>query len=597
MALPDPQEYLKLRRQRLSERSMPEKALGALTGAGEVALQLGTGAATDAVSGLKNTTEAVLGIDTLDEAVSDLRAAQNRFTYQPKSPEGQKYAQAIGEFFQPYEELKQGMGEWNLERYGSPGFATASHMLPDTALALATLGLGNAFTRGSRLKTRGPQGEWLPTPLLENALRDKGMSFLDLDPNTVNALPEIMNQGLLPGTRVGKEAQKALEMEAAINARHDVLAPFQQKPSGRLGQDPEARATLKQGVEPNIVQMIKTSSGPTRFNMARMLSNAESIIKNKSGFNEKRPLNIVGDSVGQRLIDLRKVANEDRVKLEQIRTNDLPGLGVNTAGIGTAFNESMQQYGIGLARAEDGALRFDYSGSELFKDRQGQRMVEEVADILDQYDMNNLTAAQAHLMKKQIDSLLNYEKIDMGGVSDIGERIAKQVRLATNDSIRAVSPDYAAVNDRLTSVLDVFNEMQRTAGKRINLFDPETNARQLGQEMRKLLTNYKTGPELEKAIKNLQSVAGQFGLELGDNLSDMVEFANFLENRFKVAPSGSFRGVMQDTVGSQVIDAASNETLWGAAKDLGRAAWEKGRGINDDEAIKSLYELIRKGQQ
>ena len=115
--------------------------------------------------------------------------------------------------------------------------------------------------------------------------------------------------------------------------------------------------------------------------------------------------------------------------------------------------------------------------------------------------------------------------------------------------------------------------------------------------MRKLLTNYKTGPELEKAIKNLQSVAGQFGLELGDNLSDMVEFANFLENRFKVAPSGSFRGVMQDTVGSQVIDAAGNETLWGAAKDLGRAAWEKGRGINDDEAIKSLYELIRKGQQ
>jgi len=331
--------------------------------------------------------------------------------------------------------------------------------------------------------------------------------------------------------------------------------------------------------------------------MARMLGNADSILKNKSNFNEKRPLNIVGDSVGTRLIDLRKIANEDRVKLEQIKTRELGDLRINTDPISTAFNDSLAQYGINIARNEEGGLDFDYAGSELFKDRQGQRLVEEVTDILDNYDMTNLNGAQAHLIKKQIDSLLNYEKIDMGGVSDIGERVAKAVRLAVNDSIREVSPDYAAVNDRLTSVLDVFNEVQRSAGKRINLFDPETNARQLGQEMRRVLTNYKTGPELERAIKNLQATANKFDLELGDNLSDLVEFANFLETRFKVAPSGSMKGIMQDTLGTQAAESAVSGDFWGPLQAAGKYAWEKSRGINDDEAIKSLYELIRKGQQ
>lgn len=592
------EEWKKLQEQRRLERPFYEKALDAGVGAGEVALQMGTGLGTDIVSGIKNTAEAALGIDTLDEAVSDLRTAQDKFTYRPKTVEGQQYSKYLAELFQPWEDIKTDLGSWNLERYGSPEFATAAHMLPDTTVALATLGLGNAFTRGARLKTRGPGGEWIPTPLLENALRDKGMAFQDLSPQTIAALPEIMNQGLLPRTRVGQQAEAALGLEAAQGARHDVLAPLLPKPGGGVKGDPLAKAVLAQGIEPNIVQMIKTSSGPTKFNMALMLGNAESILKNKSNFNEKRPLNVVGNSVGQRLMDLRQIANNEKLRLENIKTNQLKDLRVDPSQIGTAFNESMQQYGIGLTRDADGKLSFDYTGSELLKDYQGQRMLEEVADILDNYDMTNLTASDAHLMKKQIDSLLNYEKIDMGGVSDIGERVAKAVRLATNESIRAVSPEYATVNDRLTSILDAFNMIQRSAGKRIDLFDPETNGRQLGQEMRKLLTNYKAGPELQRAIAELQKVSTNFGIERGDNLADLVEFANFLENRFKVAPSGSFRGIMQESIGDKAVEAAvSGDTLFGAAKDLGLGAYRKARGINDDAAIKALYELIRKGQQ
>jgi len=592
------EEFKKMREQRLADRPMTEKALGAAMGAGEVALSGVTGMGTDIVSGLTNLAQVLTGDQTLDQAVSDLRSSQAQYTYQPKTPEGQQYAQFLAEKIgQPYEQMKQGMGETALERTGSPLHATATHMLPDVALTLSTLGLGNLLTRGGRLKTRAPSGDWQPTPVLENALRDKGMTFQDLSSETVARIPESLDSGLLPSTRTGLEAKKALESEAAQGGRIDALAPYQLG-APKLKADPQAKAVLSQGVEPNIVQMIKTSSGPTRFNMARMLGNADSILKNKSNFNEKRPLNIVGDSVGTRLIDLRKIANEDRIKLEQIKTRELGDLRINTDPISTAFNDSLAQYGINIARNEEGGLDFDYSGSELFKDRQGQRLVEEVTDILDNFDMTNLNGAQAHLIKKQIDSLLNYEKIDMGGVSDIGERVAKAVRLAVNDSIREVSPDYAAVNDRLTSVLDVFNGMQRSAGKRINLFDPETNARQLGQEMRKLLSNYKSGPELEKAIAELQAVSSQFGVEKGDNLADLVEFANFLENRFKVAPSGSLRGVMQETATDRAVEAAaSGESLFGFAKEAAKSGYEKIRGINDDEAIKSLYELIRKGQQ
>lgn len=592
-------DWKKLQQQRLEERPLGEKIMGAGMGAAETALSLATSFPATAVAGLEGIGRSVAG-QPLPEVVDAIKSREEQLTYAPRSPEGRQYMGAIEEYIgQPYEDIKKSMGGTSIERGLGPEVATASHMMPDVALMLATLGLGNILTRGGRLKYRDVSGNWMPTPMLENALRDRGLTFESLNPSTIAKIPEELppmfgsqsvGLGLTTKSRTGLVGESALESEADIGGRQSALAPY--KVGQGLTKDPIAQSALKQGVPPNIVRMITTADPVSRIGFERMAKNIETYRADASNANDKRPLNIVGDSIGTRLIDLRKVANDRRVKLEQVVNKDLSNKFISPNKVYTNLISKLDEYNIKMDRDKSGKLYFDFSESDVKLDPQSQRLINSLLDALPDGEM--ITGTKAHQIKKQLDGLINYEKISVGDVTPQGKSFLMSIRSGLNDSIRDVSKEYASLNDDLSVILDAFSQMQELAGKKIDMFDPETNAKSLGLLSRKLVTNYASQPLLEQAIFDLQKAADKFGLERGDNLTDLVTFANWLEKEYGTPVSGGFQA-KNEAANERLVEAVQNPSWESAVAGAYKYGRDKIRGVNDENAFKAIYELIRKG--
>ena len=585
------EDWKKLQQQRLDERPISEKISGAGVGALELALAGITGAPAQIASGWEGIGRTLIG-QSPKKVADEIQATQEKYTYTPRSPEGQQYQkfldETVGEAFRG---ISSSMGDTAQERFNTPAYSAAMYSVPTAVTELLSLGLLKGLTGGTKLKTRSPQGYWMPTPELENALRARGLTFESLSPKVIAQIPEVLDEGLIPSSRKKDVTKAVLAEQAKVGGRQDVLAPYEMDGSGK--KNPVYVEAIKQGYPEGIVQMIKTATPATRFGFLRMAKNMETYKGNFSDANDYRPLNIVGDSIGTRLIDLRKVANDRKVKLEQIVSKDLKDKIISPDPVYKNLTAKLDEYNIFMDRDKDtGKLYFDFSDSDIKLDQQSQRLINNLLEVIP--DGEPLVGAKAHQIKKQLDGLINYEKINVGDVTPQGKSVLMAVRAGLNEAIRNVSKDYAAVNDDLSVILDSFSDIQDLAGKKIDIFDPETNAKSLGLLSRKLVTNYASQPLVEQSIAGLQKAADRFGLERGDNLTDLVTFANFLEKKHGTPVSGSFQGKIE-AANERIVEAVQNPTWESAVAGAYKYGRDKIRGVNEENAFKALYELIRKG--
>lgn len=566
------------------------------TGAGELLTTMGTGSAASALAGLRGIWSAA-GEDSPETTSRKIREVQQALTYEPRTRIGQQTVQGVDQMIgEPMRAISQEIGDTAYERYGdSPVAGAAGYTLPSAALSTIGLGGLKGLSSGVKLKYRDVGGEWMPTPELIDALRQRGLTYEMLSPSAKAGIPESLNKGLVPSSRLDLTAKNALIEQAAIGGRQDALAPYKVG-TQTLEKDPVSIEALKQGFEPGLVQMVKTANPATRFNMLRMLGKMENLKTNLSGANENRPLNIVGDSLGKRLINLRDVANQRTKDLNNIVIKDLRGKQIDTNIVANRLSDALDKYDIVLKRDADGKIYADYDNSMIVKDPKSQKYINDVIDLLPQ-DVTSIDAVTAHKIKRQFDALINYGSTEAGGLTDAGKNVMKDVRIGLNDSIRSVSPEYAAVNDDLTQLIGAFNSIQDAVGKKVNIFDPDMNARTLGQEMRTLITNYKRGPMLEQAIKQIDDASVKYGVKADDNLADLVMFANALDKQFGAAVRGGFQGTMDAAMerAGKMSRSDADVTLTGAAFEAGKAGINKLRNINEQAAFKSLEDLIRRG--
>lgn len=566
-------------------------------GAAETLATMGTGWAANIPAGYRGIVSAASG-ESPETVARKVGEVQQALTYEPRTRTGQQTVRGLDETIgQAFRDISKDIGDTAYERFGdSPVAGAAGYSLPTAALEIAGLGAINRLSKGTKLKARDFTGEWQPTQELTNILREQGLTFDQLAPSTIAAIPETLDTGLVPSSRAGGVGKSALEEQARIGGRQDALAPY--KVGDGLKKDPLSLETLKQGFEPGLVQMVKTADPSTRFNMLRMLKSMESLKSNLSGANQNRPLNIVGDSLANRLVNLRDVANTSRKELDNIAVKDLRGKEINPQTVSTSLTDALDKFDVTLRiDNETGRVIADYDNSMIVKDPKSQRFIDDVLDLLPQ-DGAPVDALRAHKIKRQMDALINYGKTTEGGLTEAGRDVMKAVRAGLNNSIREVSTDYARVNDELSSILGAFDSLQTAVGKRVDLFDPETNTRVLGQEMRTLLTNYKRGPMIEQAVKQLDDVSKTFGVKADDNLADLVMFGNALDKQFGAAARGSFQGTMDaalERASEMTGQGLSQSTLTGLAAEFGKDTIQKMRGINEKNAFKALEDLIRRG--
>jgi predicted GNAT family acetyltransferase len=103
-----------------------------ITGAPEAGLAMANNAAVAGIAGIT----APMVAQNDDDAANYIRDFTAENSYTPQGDNARELTSALGDAFSPYEHSKEALGESVLDATGSPGAATAAHMLPDLATIL-----------------------------------------------------------------------------------------------------------------------------------------------------------------------------------------------------------------------------------------------------------------------------------------------------------------------------------------------------------------------------------------------------------------------------------------------------------------------------
>jgi hypothetical protein len=418
----------------------------------------------------------------------------------------------------------------------------------------------------------------VPTPQFEKALKSKGMTIDNVGTELIT----------LPKNLEPKQAVNAIVKRKLLSgARDDALAKFKISKVGGIEDDLIAKEALRQGFQAGDIQAAKTASTETKRGMLEMIKMTRDIKANTSLAKKFRPTDIVGKSVMRRFSHVRDSADIARKELDTIAKTKLKGVKINSDSVRANFLDELDKMDI---EVDTSTLRpkLNFVGSMISKDPTSQKVVNDVMDLLAEDRAPD--ALRAHKLKRQLDTMIDFNKKSAAGLTDAGRDIAKSVRRSLNNVIRDVSDEYGAVNDVLSESIDSLDEFQRVLGPSIDVF-AEGAAKSVGQDLRGLLSNRKSRVRLQNAVNSLDDTAKNLGGNFDDDINDLVNFAEILDDQFGAVAKTSFKG----QIGSAVKQASRGKAgAFEAGVEKVATVIEKRRGINDRAALRSIEALLKR---
>jgi len=544
---------------------------------------MATGIAAEPVAGLAGIATLPQGPQKAAEAVEKTREA---LTYTPKTEPGKAAMQTAGETLAPVGEaidyIPKAMGDYALELTGSPELATAVYTAPYAVAELLGLKGLNKIKKGTQLIDSAGK----PTKKLRVFLNKKGLDFDNLTPEAKAVIPAVADEKFFVGATTKGSAEKALIAQIKSGGRDNALAPL--KVVGeKVVNDSIAMKAIKQGFGENYVQMIKTSSPATRHKMRKMLNITKRINKNASLETKMRATDIAGESLNNRVNFIRNKANTARKELDNIARTKLKGISIDSGRVTNRLTEILDDLDIKITSAE-GKPTIDFAGSAIAKDPSSQKAIKNTIDLLAYGGKPD--ALRAHKLKRQLDSLIDFSKKGPQGLGKEGKSALKAIRHELNQVVREVNPQYADVNDVLSTALDTIEKLDKATGT-VSLTSPNS-ATGLGTSLRKLTSNYASRESLMTALDDLDSAIAKFGGKFDDSLTDLVSFSNALDDRFGTTAKTSFSGQVE-----QATKRAVSQGLASSAKEAIAETASKGvnklRGVNDFNAFEAMDELLK----
>lgn len=570
--------------------ALQQRRRGALGGT-ETLATIGSGVIGTAVGGLAGIGASL--IPGLDEGVGarTAKTVQQALTFVPRTEPGKESLAGFVEVVKPIGEgikkAEEALGGPTLRVTDSPLAATVAHMIPTALLELiGGAGAIKAVVRpGTRLKT--PNGR--PTPEFELALDKKGLVFDNLTEQAKAVIPDVAGKRLTKGAEVKGAAETALVEQIKSGATDSSLAGIKVV-NNRIVPDSAGLEAVRQGFDEGFVAAAKGASQGSKEGFRKMLDVTRRISKNRRLAADIRPTDIVGDSLAGRVMFIRGKANNARNELNNIANTQLKGVDVDGSQVLNTLDESLGNLNVRLVDGPGGVPRPDFEGSLIPKDMVAQKAITDAIDLLAHGGKPD--ALRFHNLKKIMDNMIDFNKKAASGLSDAGRNVLKDIRSSLNQSVRAVNPDYARVNDVLSSSLTTLDDFQKAVGTKIDIFG-EGAAKAIGQDMRGLMSNRKSRVELENKVNQVDQVAKDLGGVFKDDIKDLAFFANSIEDRFGAVAQTSFKGEIESAIkstGQQGVKASIAQAgLEKAAKGA-----EKLRGINDFNAFKAMADILKK---
>ncbi len=435
--------------------------------------------------------------------------------------------------------------------------------------------LAQVFSGGKAQQFIDPQTQ-LPTKEFNAALKAKGMDAGDL--------VDDIDSGLLPKPTDNQSPKQYLnDIVADKLQRGEATASMYnlQLKNGKVIKNSDADEALKQGFSKGQIAGLPQANGETKAAMRKMARLKRSIQANDRVALDKRPTNIVGDEAMKRVNVLRGRANGLRKDLNSTAESQLKGLNIDKGGIDSRFKSALNDLEVEID-PEEGLV---FTDSLVSEDGSAQRVIKAVSRLLEKKD-GNIDAKDAHNIKRQLDNMIDFQKKEYG-LTDTGNRVAKDIRSAVNDAIRDVSPDYAKINDDLSLAISKLSDFGDALGSSTDLYS-ETAASSVGQKLRRLLSNAESRTNIDATLAAVEDAATKLGGEFKTDLKQLVSFNKTLDDRFGATARGSFQGEIESAMRSGPVAAAKN---FAAKKAMD--ATDELRGISESAAFDVLEKMLR----
>ncbi|MFQ5519094.1 MAG: hypothetical protein ACE5E3_03735 [Mariprofundus sp.] len=200
-------------------------------------------------------------------------------------------------------------------------------------------------------------------------------------------------------------------------------------------------------------------------------------------------------------------------------------------------------------------------------------------------------AYDVHRAKRFISSQVSYGK-QSKGLSAGAENIVKRLRRNLDQALDAQFPEYKKVNDVYGSARSAIDNIQRAAGSSVKMEGANAD-KALGTVLRRVLSNTQSRVNLIDSMAEVDQVLKTAGKKTGDDLVAQAMFADELDRMFGAAARTSLKGQVEQAVKTGA-EAARGRTLADMAISGGAKLAEVARGINKENAIKSIEELLKR---
>jgi len=550
MAPTSPQE-VQARQAAAQEPTLLDK----VKGIGETTLSLGTGATTGmlgnmagAISGIgKSMINGTYGTpEGAAAAKQEAESVGGNLTYTPKTATGQQYTQAVGDA-----------------------------MAPLAAIAPATAELG---VIGQSAKAA--------LPIVENTARSEAAL---LRPAVKPEKLDIINK-IRSGDTDNSLAPLELKVEnPSLKDAQGKLLPE----AYNVVDDPVAKETIKQGFNDGIVQAVKTTDQYNAKKMLEMLNVSEKGKKNSVYGSENRPTDIVGDSLAQNINFVKKVNREAGSEIDKA-ARALEGQKVDvTEPVNNFVNDLADKIKVKVITDKDGNIKPDFRGSDIEGKMYApeQRLVSMIVDRM--ANTKNPDAYDVHRLKRAIDQTVVYGKSNSKSLWPDVENSVKSLRKNLDATLDKNFESYNAANTKYSETIQALDDFQKTAGNKIDLFG-EGSDKQLGILSRRLLSNVQSRQELTNAIKQMQETSKAYGNKVPDDILSQITFANELDNMFGPAAKSSLAGEQSAGTKAALRDMSQSHGIYDLAAKGAQKIADKARGVNQDNAYKSMRELLAK---
>ena len=311
---------------------------------------------------------------------------------------------------------------------------------------------------------------------------------------------------------------------------------------------------------------------------------------------ENRPANVIGDSLAARVNKLDSIKKQASADVGKIINSEVGGKPVAVSAARDKFVASLNESDIATGRTPEGRLVADSSRTltnidEVIKPTQ-------LNNILDRLQSGQMTAKEAHRIKRNLRELVSFDPSKPGGVKVSAEIETAIKNLATDlgDSVSKIDKGYALANKKFAESIDALKKADKMLGNNLMIGD-DLAASKLGALSKRIGTNLASKEAVIDLVQTLDDSLSKRGFRPADDIKRQVATLADLEKIFKVESAQAPFGFQ-----SRIAQGAGEAAITGGvpARELINVALDKFRGMSKlefDDKMKALRALSKKKEK